>query len=157
MNRTSALRLIISITLLDNICSDIFFLLLTGNVLDVISFHPRYPVIQSKYGADLLPMGKTTGGSDIASNLISITFRNLSFSSGGSLEPLKKKLPSSITVNRLKVMVKQLFGLDPQLQQLSVRLYKDAVPILLDDEVSTLGYYGVIDGTEIFINEASAH
>ena len=132
------------------------FALNSGKVLDLGTLHPRYPVIQMKYGADLLPMGKATGGSDIASNLISITFRNLSFGSGGSLEPLKKKLPSSITVNRLKVMVKQLFGLDPQLQQLSVRLYKDAVPILLDDEVSTLAYYGVIDGTEIFINEASA-
>ena len=101
-------------------------------------------------------MGKLSAGSDIASNLISIVFRNLSFGSGGSLEPLKKKLPSSMTVNRLKVMVKQLFGLDHRLQQLSVRLYKDAVPIVLDDDESTLSYYGIIDGTEIFINESSA-
>jgi hypothetical protein len=100
-------------------------------------------------------MGKMTGGSDIASNLILITFRNLSFGSGGSLEPLGKKLPSSITVGRLKVMVKQLFGLDLQLQLLSIRLYKDAVPILLDDDQSTLSYYGAIDGAEIFINEAN--
>ena len=128
----------------------------TGQVLDTAALHPRYAVIHAQYGADLLPMGKLTGGSDIASNLIAVTFKNLSFGSGGSLEPLKKKLPSSITVNRLKVMVKQLFGLDHQLQLLSIRMYKDAPPILLDDEESTLSYYGVIDGAEIFINEASS-
>lgn len=99
-------------------------------------------------------MGKMVEGSDIASNLINVTINNLTFASGGSLEPLKKKLPNSITINRLKVMVKQLYGLDHHLQFLSLRLYKNSVPILLDDEMSTLGYYGAIDGAEIFINEA---
>jgi hypothetical protein len=125
-----------------------------GRVLDLTTTHPRYAEIQAKYGADLLPMGKMVEGSDIASNLINVTINNLTFASGGSLEPLKKKLPNSITINRLKVMVKQLYGLDPHLQFLSLRLYKNSVPILLDDEMSTLGYYGAIDGAEIFINEA---
>lgn len=125
-----------------------------GKVLDLSTLHPRYAEIQAKYGADLLPMGKMVEGSDISSNLINITFKNLTFASGGSLEPLKKKLPNSITINRLKVMVKQLYGLDHHLQFLSIRSHKDALPVLLDDEMSTLGYYGATDGAEIFINEA---
>lgn len=129
---------------------------MTGKSVDVGKEHPRYPEIKAKYGADLLPMGKALEGSDIASNLINVTLKNLTFASGGTLEPLKKKIPSSITINRLKVMVKQLYGLDHHLQFLSIRLYKDAVPILLDDEMSSLGYYGATDGVEIFINEASS-
>ena len=51
-------------------------------------------------------------------------------------------------------MVKQLFGLDPNLQQLSLRVYKDSPPTMLDDDQATLSYYGAVDGGEIFINEA---
>lgn len=142
----------------------------------------------------------------LASELINITLRNLTFSSGGKLEPVVKKLPQSLTVSKLQLVVKQvcvlcccnpfplppskaitqpdatnpccfsfefteiflcscrnarvcathpqLFGLDPHLQQLSLRLYKDAVPVLLDDPQASIGYFGAIDGSEIFINEA---
>jgi hypothetical protein len=134
----------------------VYIYIYIGHTLDTASLHPRYIELQDKYGADLLPMGKITGGSDIASNLLNIIFRNLSFGSGGSLEPLHKKIPSTLSISRLKVIVKQLFGLDPYLQLLSIRLYKDSVPILLDDELSTLNYYGCIDGAEIFINEADS-
>jgi hypothetical protein len=85
--------------------------------------------------------------------LITITFRNLSFGSNGSLEPMSKKLPRSMMIEKIKLLVKQLFGLETRLQQLSLRVYKDAPPILLEDELATLGYYGAIDGAEIFINE----
>jgi hypothetical protein len=50
-------------------------------------------------------------------------------------------------------MVKQLFGLDPRLQDLSLRVYKDSPPVLLEDEMGTLGYYGALDGAEVFVNE----
>jgi hypothetical protein len=68
--------------------------------LDTGALHPRYKELQDKYGADLLPMGKITGGSDIASNLLNVIFRNLSFGSGGSLEPLHKKIPSTLSISR---------------------------------------------------------
>jgi len=53
-------------------------------------------------------------------------------------------------------MIKQMFGLDPRLQQLSIRVYKDAMPALMDDPQCSLHYFGAIDGAEIFINEAKA-
>ena len=37
-----------------------------------------------------------------------------------------------------------------------MRVHKDAPPVFLDDEKSSLQYYGVVDGAEIFINEAKA-
>lgn len=116
--------------------------------------HPRFAELIATYGADLAPPSRTVGGpANLAAELVSVTLRNLSFGSGGSLEPVTKKLPRSLQVNKLQLMVKQLFGLEPRLQHLSMRVHKDAPPTLLDDETSTLQYYGVVDGAEIFINE----
>jgi tubulin-specific chaperone E len=122
----------------------------------VSSGHPRYDELHAMHGHDMLPMGKVNEGLTLAADLINVTFRNLTFSSGGSLEPIEKKIPSSMTISRLKSLVKQLFGLDPRLQQLSLRIYKEAVPLLLDDDQSTLQYFGAINGSDIFINEAKA-
>ena len=127
---------------------------LVGSSLSII--HPRYHELQSRHGADLLPMGSATTGGNIAADLLNITLKNMSFASAGSLEPIQKKLPGSLTIARLRVLVKQLFGLDPHLQQLSIRLYKDAVPTVLDDDQATLSYYGAIEGCELFINEAKS-
>lgn len=127
----------------------------TATVDEVL--HPRYAELMSLYGADLAPATKAAGGpSNIAAELVTVTFKNLSFGSNGSLEPITKRLPRSLQVAKLQLMVKQLFGLEPRLQHLSMRVLKDAPPTFLDDETSTLQYYGVADGAEIFINEAKA-
>lgn len=36
------------------------------------------------------------------------------------------------------------------------QLYKDSPPTLLEDDLTSLNYYGAMDGAEIFINEAKA-
>jgi len=119
--------------------------------------HPRYAELMVKYGADMVPSSKAlVGPSNLASELVSVTIRNLSFASNGSLEPVTKKLPRSLPVSKLQLLVKQLFGLDPRLQQLSVRVFKDAPPTSLDDDKASLAYYGVVEGSEIFINEGKA-
>lgn len=122
--------------------------------VDINELHPRYQELNEKHAITLVPLGEAATGATLAANLVSITFKNLSFSSGGRLEPIEKKLPSSLTISKLKLMVKQLFGLDPNLQQLSLRVYKDSPPTMLDDDQATLSYYGAVDGGEIFINEA---
>jgi hypothetical protein len=118
--------------------------------------HPRFVELHRKFAADLVVLGRTKVSNTIQSDLVEVTFKNLSFISNGSLEPIAKKLPSTLQVVRLRQLVKQLFGLDPVLQQLSFRLYKDAPPTLMEDEDLTLAQYGVISGAEIFINEAKA-
>jgi hypothetical protein len=123
-----------------------------------LSANPRYHELTEKYAADLLPMGQSADSATgaISAELVNIVFNNFSFQSGGSLEPLSRKLPLSMTVSKLKGLVKQLFGLEIRLQQLSMRPYKDSVPVILDDDESSLRYFGTIDGAEIFINEAKA-
>jgi hypothetical protein len=118
--------------------------------------NPRYAMLKEKYAAELLPMAINAAGGNIASDLLKVTFKNMSISCGGRLEPLEKKLPGSLQISRLKLLVKQLFGLDAHLQQLSVRNNKDSMPVLLDDDQETLSYYGTIDNADIFINEAKA-
>jgi hypothetical protein len=119
-------------------------------------FHPRFQVLFDRYGADITAAVKAAAGGNMAAELISITFKNLSFGSNGSLEPITKKLPRSLTVSKLHLLVKQLFGLEPRLQQLALRVYKDSVPTVLEDDMSTLAYYGAIDGAEVFVNEDKA-
>ena len=119
------------------------------------SLHPRYEELKNKYAAELLPMGEMSNGADagtLAAELVSITFRNMSVLSGGSLEPVVKKIPLSLTLSKLRVLVKQLFNVEIELQQLSIRCGKDSPPILLEDEDSTLRYFGFTDGAELFIN-----
>jgi hypothetical protein len=119
--------------------------------------HPRYLELTVKYAVDAVTAeegSKSAGPQNLAAELIKITLRNMSFKSNGSLEPLVKKLPKTMTVSRLKLMVLQIFGLENRLQQLSMRIYKDSVPFVLDDDESTIEYFGAIDGAEIFINEA---
>ncbi len=102
----------------------------------------------------MAPVGRANEGLTLAADMINVTFRNMT--SKGSNDPLQKKIPSSVTVSRLKMMVRQLFGLETHLQQLSIRVYKDSPPSVLDDDQSNLQYYGAIDGADIFINESKA-
>ena len=123
-----------------------------------VLLHPRYVALMDRYGADMVPSSRTasSGPANLASELVSVTFRNLSFGGNGTLEPITKKLPRSLTVQRLRLVVKQLFGLEPRQQDLSLRLFKDGPPSLLDDDGSSLHYYGVAEGAEIFVNDAKA-
>jgi hypothetical protein len=121
------------------------------------SMNPRFAALNELYGADLLPMGgegPSSGLVSMASDMVAVTLHNLSFASNGSLEPISRKLPASLRVDRLRLMVKQLFGLETHQQQLSVRQYKGAVPVLMDEDSATIGYFGAIDGADFFINEA---
>lgn len=118
--------------------------------------HPRYNELFAKYGEDVVPSAQVNTNSSLSSDLINIVFKNLSFGSGGTLEPITKKIPKSLTISKLKLMVKQLYGLEPRLQHLSLRVYKDSPPTFLDDDQSTLQYFGALEGAEIFINEDKA-
>jgi hypothetical protein len=90
--------------------------------------------------------------------MLSIRFNNLVINAQttpASLEPVVKRLPGSLTITRLKTLISQLYHVPPAEQYICLRLYKDSIPIELDDESATLSYYGAIDGADLFINELS--
>ena len=128
-----------------------------GRPLDdkaIFLLHPRHQALKDQHGADLLPMGNMAAGGSMSAELLSVTFQNLAFgATNSSYEPIVKKLPASLTLEKTKMMVKQLFNVDPEVQLLSLRCYKDSPPVLLDDDQVSLAYYGCINGAEIFINE----
>jgi hypothetical protein len=120
------------------------------------SQHPRYQELYDKYAADIIPSGShSEGGSSMGAELLNIVINNVSFSltTGQQCEPITRRIPGSLTVGRLKLMIKQLYGVDPAAQQLSIRNYKDAVPTLLDDDDAALRYFGASDGSNVYVNE----
>ena len=121
------------------------------------SAHPRFSELDERYAEELLPMGSsdTSGLQSMATNMLSVTFHNLAYSLGGSLEPVKRNVPSSLTVEKVRLIAKQLFGVEPQSQLLSIRVEKSAVvPTLMDEDSVMLRYYGAVEGAvEIFVNE----
>jgi len=124
--------------------------------------HPRFVALNTLYGADLLPMadGTQRNNTTLSEDLVKITFNNLILT-GSDCEPIIKKLPSSVQVDKLKQLVKGLFQLETPIHliSLSLRAYKDREnpPLLLDDDSCTLAYFGVTsDGGDVYINEMKA-
>ena len=71
-------------------------------------------------------------------------------------EPVKKKVPASFQVAKIKQLCKRLFDLDTELQVLYYESGDKAsgvVPNYLDDDDSSLGFFGVQDGAVIYMNE----
>lgn len=129
---------------------------------DLTTRHPRYLQLKSLYENELLPYGSGAANanqsSTLASEMLSIRFNNLVINAQttpASLEPVVKRLPGSLTITRLKTLISQLYHVPPAEQYICLRLYKDSIPIELDDESATLSYYGAIDGADLFINELS--
>ena len=127
--------------------------------LHILELNPRFEELCAMYAADLQSLqGVASADSgSIAADLLTIGLHFMSISSittSSDGQPIQKRLPASLTISKLRTVVKQLFGLDPHLQQLSIRLYKDAVPTVLDDDEATLAYYGADNGSDVFINEA---
>jgi hypothetical protein len=121
--------------------------------------HPRFVDLSAKYATEFAASSAVADtGSSMVSDMVNVTIHNVSFSSasGRQHEPITRKLPSSLTISRFKLIIKQVFGLDPFVQQLSFRDYKDSVPTMLDDDEATLRYFGVSDGSHIYVNEADA-
>jgi hypothetical protein len=123
---------------------------------EFLARHPRYHELLEKYADDLSTMATgAEGGGSLSADMLTVVINNMGFSSstGKPSDPVSKRLPGSLTIGRLKLMVKQMFDLDPAAQQLSVQSDKSAPPMLLDDDDATLYYYGVCEGSQIYVNE----
>ena len=125
-----------------------------------LSTHPRYALLNDRYGAELLPYDDTNNkfSTTIADELVTITFHNIIIHSAADTDDIIRKLPSSIQIYKLKQIVKSLYHLDLNNEyiSLSLRLYHDkqSPPVVLDDDKNTLSYYGInMDGGDIYINE----
>ena len=86
--------------------------------------------------------------------MYNVTIRSLAPSSC-TMEPVSKRLPGTLNVERLKALCSRVFGLDYDLIGLRFRTdaQQDSLPVEMDDDDKTLQYYGLCDGAEILMSE----
>lgn len=114
--------------------------------------NPRFNELKGRFSGDVVILAETSQGGSLASDMITVTLHNVTTSGFGS-EPAVKKLPATLTVMKLKMIVKQLFGKATHEQVLSYRNNKDGIPLPLDDDSRTLTYLGVTDSADIYVGE----
>ncbi|KAG7343685.1 WD-40 repeat-containing serine/threonine protein kinase [Nitzschia inconspicua] len=125
---------------------------------DVLAQHPRFVELKEKYHTLVISNNKNknnsiTGGDNLAASVYNVTVRSLAPSSC-TMEPIRRRLPGTITVERLKALCSRRFGgLDYDLIRLRFRNDGDSLPVELDDDEKALNYYGLNDGAEIWMDE----
>jgi hypothetical protein len=83
--------------------------------------YPRFEELMAKHKESMLvSQSANMGGASISSNALSVTIRSMAAESC-TIEPMQKRLPSSLKVGRLKIMCAKVFGLDIELQMLHFR------------------------------------
>ena len=125
----------------------------------ILANHPLFHQLTAKHqdamsAARAAASGNTATGGSLSHDAINVTIRSMAASSC-STEPLRRRLPGSLAVGRVKILCSRAFGLDVDLQTLHFRSGDgaDAFPTELDDDDNALSYYGVTDGAEILMNE----
>ena len=87
--------------------------------------HPRFQSLLEKHQETMLGStsnsGPTNGGNSIGDDVIGLTIRSMAAASC-DVEPLRKRIPRSLKVGRIKAMSARAFGLDIDLQILHFRL-----------------------------------
>ena len=131
----------------------------TERTAAILANHPLFDQLTAKHqdamaAARAAASGGNTAGGSLSHDAINVTIRSMAASSC-SAEPLRRRLPGSLAVGRVKILCSRAFGLDVDLQTLHFRSGDgaDAFPTELDDDDNAFSYYGVTDGAEILMNE----
>jgi len=86
--------------------------------------HPRFQSLLEKHKETMMSSGSISGPSNqanIGDDVIGLTIRSMAASSC-EMEPLRKRIPTSLKVGRIKAMCARAFGLDIDLQILHFRI-----------------------------------
>lgn len=120
--------------------------------------HPRFETLVKKHseamsGIQSSSNSNSSSSTNLSSDAVNITLRSMA-SSSCTIPPITKRLPSSLKINRLKSLCQRLFQVEVELQTLHLHQKGEAsLPMELEDDENTLGYYGVTDNSEILVNE----
>lgn len=84
--------------------------------------YPRFEELMTKHKESMLLLSQSANvsGASISSNALNVTIRSMAVESC-TIDPVRKRLPSSLKVGRLKIMCAKVFGLDIDLQLLHFR------------------------------------
>ena len=138
---------------------DVARLLRQGDKATILAAHVRYPVLSQTHAAVLetLPGSGGGDGNTWKDALVTLTMRSMAAQSCEQA-PLIRRLPSTLTVGKVKALLGRHFGLDLDLQELSFQnttngKQDESIPVLLDEDDQTLGYFGVADGATLYMHE----
>lgn len=84
--------------------------------------------------------------------VLNVTIRSL-LADSCTRDPLIRRLPALLTIQKLKALCARQFSLDADLQTLYYCDSSSRLPVPLDDDLSTLADCGVPDGANIYVNE----
>ena len=121
----------------------------------IAEHHPTYEALCRKHAiaaAAAAQNGSMTNGL-LSDSLLSITIQSLAAQSCEK-PPLVRRLPQTLTIQKMKALLSRHFGLDIDLQVLTVANTTNAgVPTPLDQDDCDLAYFGVRDGATIYMQE----
>ncbi|KAM7279303.1 hypothetical protein ACFE04_006437 [Oxalis oulophora] len=124
-----------------------------GNSDEINHLHPRFSALKEFYGLDdERPSNGTAGPQKMASGLLSITLKCVG-ASMGEKHPVTKKLPSTTTVGKLKILCESFFKLKSIRPKLFLQEEGSPFPTLLDDEMASLADLGVETESTILVDE----
>jgi len=110
---------------------------------------PRLKRLVEVHGVPDVPKASSNVGT-LADSILSLSLATMS----SEAQPIKRKLPGSMTVAKVKILMQQLFKLDASKQRLYYReSATTAFPLVLDDDFKSMSFYGIADGGTILMEE----
>lgn len=119
-----------------------------------IKQHPRFSELKNFYEIEDQPssIGTAGGPQAISSGFLSITLKCVG-ASMGEKKPLTKKLPATTTVGKLKFLCDSFFKLKSMKLNLFLQEEGSPLPLLLDNDSSSLMDLGVGNDSVILVDE----
>lgn len=119
-----------------------------------IKQHPRFSELKNFYEIEDQPpsIGTTGGPQAISSGFLSVTLKCVG-ASMGEKKPLTKKLPATTTVGKLKFLCDSFFKLKSMKLNLFLQEEGSPLPLLLDNDSSSLMDFGVGNDSVILVDE----
>ena len=115
----------------------------------------RFRSLLDLHGEPVSASSTASSSSSVASELINVRFVNQTSGWSPKTAKIEKKLPIHMTIQNLRVLLLQLFGLPPD-TSLSLsfkRSSDDIVGIPMDDDASSLSYFGVSEEGQVVVTE----
>lgn len=119
---------------------------------DILRAHPRWAELRALHGESMFAAGGSEGTGSLAKEMLSLKLVSMAASSM-TMPHVEKRLPGSMLVSQLKLLVSKLFKLEVEMQVLTWRADKDSLPTPLDRDDEALSYFGLGSGCEVFVHE----
>lgn len=125
-----------------------------SSISDISKAHPRFEHLRVLHDIplDLQRGGTISATQKMSSSLLSVNIVCVA-ASVGEKAPVVKKLPSSTTVGRLKIVCESIFKVKSSRQNLFYNDPDSPLPTSLDNDMDTLADIGIAPGGSILVDE----